>query len=122
MEWKDIIAALSVVLNGLPQGLLALSLGFASVPTALAFLIGATGNAITGSVAVVSYQVETIAFGKNDEGQAIHDFCRGSNYGHDRSIWFLRENRTLHWTCHYKWNDGWRWNHAGSSFLGYGAQ
>lgn len=61
MEWKDIIAALSVVLNGLPQGLLALSLGFASVPTALAFLIGATGNAITGSVAVVSYQVETIA-------------------------------------------------------------
>lgn len=61
MEWKDIIAALSVVLNGLPQGLLALSLGFASVPTALAFLIGAAGNAITGSVAVVSYQVETIA-------------------------------------------------------------
>ncbi|WP_232698087.1 NCS2 family permease [Brevibacillus daliensis] len=61
MEWKDIIAALSVVLNGLPQGLLALSLGFASVPTALAFLVGATGNALTGSVAVVSYQAETIA-------------------------------------------------------------
>ncbi|MFJ9498149.1 solute carrier family 23 protein [Brevibacillus centrosporus] len=60
MEWKDIIAALSVVLNGLPQGLLALSLGFASVPTALAFLVGAAGNAVTGSVAVVSYQAETI--------------------------------------------------------------
>lgn len=60
MEWKDIIAALSVVLNGLPQGLLALSLGFASVPTALAFLVGAAGNAMTGSVAVVSYQAETI--------------------------------------------------------------
>ncbi|WP_400164389.1 NCS2 family permease [Brevibacillus sp. TJ4] len=61
MEWKDIVAALSVVLNGLPQGLLALSLGFASVPTALAFLVGAAGNAMTGSVAVVSYQAETIA-------------------------------------------------------------
>ena len=60
MEWKDLIAALSVVLNGLPQGLLALSLGFASVPTALAFLVGAAGNAMTGSVAVVSYQAETI--------------------------------------------------------------
>lgn len=69
MEWKDIIAALSVVLNGLPQGLLALSFGFASVPTALAFLVGAAGNAITGSVAVVSYQAETITLagtiGKN---------------------------------------------------------
>jgi adenine/guanine/hypoxanthine permease len=69
MEWKDIVAALSVVLNGLPQGLLALSLGFASIPTALAFLVGAAGNAMTGSVAVVSYQAETIAvagtMGKN---------------------------------------------------------
>ena len=61
MEWKDVVAALSVVLNGLPQGLLALSLGFASVPTALAFLVGAAGNALTGSVAVISYQAETIA-------------------------------------------------------------
>ncbi|GAA4714380.1 solute carrier family 23 protein [Brevibacillus fulvus] len=69
MEWKDWVAAFGVVLNGLPQGLLALSLGFASVPTALAFLIGAVGNALTGSVAVVSYQAETIALagtmGKN---------------------------------------------------------
>lgn len=66
---KDILAALSVILNGLPQGLLALSFGFASVPTALAFLVGAGGNAILGSVAPISFQAETITLagtmGKN---------------------------------------------------------
>jgi len=66
---KDILAALSVVLNGLPQGLLAMAFGFASVPTALAFMIGAGGNAIMGSVPVISYQAETITLagtmGKN---------------------------------------------------------
>ena len=40
---KDLLAALSVILNGLPQGLLALSFGFASVPTAFAFIVGAIG-------------------------------------------------------------------------------
>lgn len=67
--WKDILAALSGVLNGLPQGLLALSFGFASIPTALAFIVGAVGNAATNNVAVVSYQAETITLagtmGKN---------------------------------------------------------
>lgn len=66
---KDILAALSVVLNGLPQGLLALSFGFASVPTALAFLVGAAGNSLTSNVAVISFQAETITvagtMGKN---------------------------------------------------------
>ncbi|GIN87932.1 xanthine/uracil permease [Heyndrickxia sporothermodurans] len=57
---KDLLAALSGVLNGLPQGILALTFGFASVPTALAFVAGAAGNALTGSVAVVSFQAETI--------------------------------------------------------------
>ena len=31
----DLLAIIGVVLNGLPQGLLALTFGFASVPTAL---------------------------------------------------------------------------------------
>lgn len=57
---KDILAALSGVLNGLPQGLLALAFGFASIPTAAAFVIGAVGNAATNNVAVISYQAETI--------------------------------------------------------------
>lgn len=60
--WKDILAIFSVILNGLPQGLLALSFGFASVPTAFAFLVGALGNALTGCVAPISFQAETITY------------------------------------------------------------
>lgn len=67
--WKDILAALSGVLNALPQGLLAMTFGFASVPTALAFVVGAVGSAATSNVAVISYQAETITLagtmGKN---------------------------------------------------------
>lgn len=67
--WKDILAIFSVILNGLPQGLLALSFGFATVPTALAFVVGGVGNAIVGSVAPISFQAETITLagtmGKN---------------------------------------------------------
>ncbi|CDO03970.1 hypothetical protein BN988_02505 [Oceanobacillus picturae] len=66
---KDLLAAVSGVLNALPQGLLALTFGFASVPTAIAFVIGAFGNAVTSNVAVISYQAETITLagtlGKN---------------------------------------------------------
>ncbi len=57
---KDLLAALSVILNGLPQGLLALSFGFASVPTAFAFIVGAVGCLALGVVAPVSFQAETI--------------------------------------------------------------
>lgn len=39
----DILAIIGVVLNGLPQGLLALTFGFASIPTAMAFFIGLLG-------------------------------------------------------------------------------
>lgn len=66
---KDLLAALSVILNGLPQGLLALSFGFASVPTAFAFIVGAIGALAFGIVAPVSFQAETITLagtmGKN---------------------------------------------------------
>ena len=66
---KDLLAALSVILNGLPQGLLALSLGFASVPTSLGFIVGALGCMIFGAVAPISFQAETImlagTMGKN---------------------------------------------------------
>lgn len=41
MTINDILAALGVVLNGIPQALLAASYGFASVPTAFGFIIGA---------------------------------------------------------------------------------
>ena len=57
----DLLAAVAVVLNGVPQVLLALSLGFAAFPTALAFLVGAAGSFAFDSVATVSFQAETIA-------------------------------------------------------------
>jgi len=43
----DLLTALAVVMNGIPQGLLSLSLGFAAFPTAIAFLIGAAGSPST---------------------------------------------------------------------------
>lgn len=58
----DLLAVIGVVMNGLPQGLLALSFGFASIPTALAFFVGAAGNALTGNVAPISFQAETITY------------------------------------------------------------
>ena len=58
----DFLAIIGVVLNGLPQGLLALTFGFASIPRAFAFLIGAVGNLLTGSVAPISFQAETITY------------------------------------------------------------
>ncbi len=62
MDWfKDLLVALGVVLNGIPQGLLALSYGFASVPTAIGFAIGGIGCIALGSVASISFQAETIA-------------------------------------------------------------
>ncbi len=67
--FQDILAAVGVVLNGIPQGLLALSYGFASVPTAIGFVIGAVACLSLGSVAPISFQAETIVLagtmGKN---------------------------------------------------------
>lgn len=57
---QNLLAALATVLNGVVQGLLGLSLGFASVPTGLAFIVGAAACGITGSVVPVSFQAETI--------------------------------------------------------------
>lgn len=56
----DLLAALAVVVNGIPQGLLALSFGFAAFPTALAFVIGIAGSLAYQSVATLSFQAETI--------------------------------------------------------------
>lgn len=60
MSIEDILAALGVIINGLPQGLLALTFGFASVPTAAGFIAGAIGCGVLGVVAPISFQAETI--------------------------------------------------------------
>ena len=41
MTVNDVLAALGVVLNGIPQALLAATYGFASIPTAFGFIVGA---------------------------------------------------------------------------------
>lgn len=56
----NILTAFAVVVNGIPQGLLALSFGFAAFPTAIAFLIGIIGSLTFHSVATISFQAETI--------------------------------------------------------------
>ncbi len=56
----NILTALAVVVNGIPQGLLALSFGFAAFPTAIAFIIGIAGSLTFNSVATISFQAETI--------------------------------------------------------------
>lgn len=60
MSIEDLLAALGVIINGLPQGLLALTFGFASVPTAAGFIAGAVGCGLLGVVAPISFQAETI--------------------------------------------------------------
>ena len=60
MSFSDILAALAVVLNGLPQALLALTYGFAALPTTLAFIVGAVGAIAFKSVMPISFQAETI--------------------------------------------------------------
>lgn len=58
--FTDLLAALAVVVNGIPQGLLALMFGFAALPTALAFGVGIAGSLYFNSVATISFQAETI--------------------------------------------------------------
>jgi AGZA family xanthine/uracil permease-like MFS transporter len=69
MSVQDFLAAIAVVVNGLPQGLLALTFGFATFPTALAFLAGSAGMLFFGQVAPISFQAESIVLagvmGKN---------------------------------------------------------
>lgn len=60
MTIQDILASLAVVVNGLPQGLLALSFGFAAFPTALAFIAGTIGAVFFSQVAPISFQAESI--------------------------------------------------------------
>jgi AGZA family xanthine/uracil permease-like MFS transporter len=58
--FQNLLTALAVVVNGIPQGLLALGYGFAAFPTAVAFLIGIAGSLGFQSVATISFQAETI--------------------------------------------------------------
>ncbi len=60
MTSQDILVALGVIINALPGGLYALTFGFASVPTAAGFIIGAIGCGMLGIVSPISFQAETL--------------------------------------------------------------
>ncbi|MCT0197016.1 NCS2 family permease [Lactobacillus helveticus] len=62
MHWlADLMAAIGVVLNGIPQGIMAMGLGFAVFPTTFSFLLVAALNFLFHSVAPVSFQAESLA-------------------------------------------------------------
>lgn len=62
MHWfADLMAAIGVVLNGIPQGIMAMGLGFAVFPTTFSFLLVAAINFAFHSVAPVSFQAESLA-------------------------------------------------------------
>lgn len=82
MKIEDLLAALGVIINGLPQGLLALTFGFASVPTAAGFIAGAIGCGVLGVVAPISFQAETITLvgtmGRNIQERLSMVFWEGT--------------------------------------------
>lgn len=55
-----ILAVVAVIINGIPQLLYAEARGFALKPAGFAYLVGAFGNLLTGSVTPISAQAETI--------------------------------------------------------------
>lgn len=55
-----VLAVIAVIINGVPQLLYAQARGFALKPAGFAYLIGAFGNLLTGSVTPISGQAETI--------------------------------------------------------------
>ncbi len=57
---KDIFAAVAVVFNAIPMAMFSLSYGFAAFPTALGFIVGGLGMALTGQIAPISLQAESI--------------------------------------------------------------
>lgn len=61
MTLNDIMAALGVVINGIPQALLALSVGFSAFPTSLGFAVGVIACVLLQSPIPISMQAETIA-------------------------------------------------------------
>lgn len=69
MTLDDFIAAIGVVINGIPQALLALSFGFQAFPTSLGLGVGIIACLLMQSPIPISMQAETIAlagsYGRN---------------------------------------------------------
>ena len=69
--WMNIgpflLAVIAVIVNGVPQLLYAQARGFALKPAGFAYLVGAVGNLLTGSVTPISSQAETITVASVDK-------------------------------------------------------
>lgn len=62
-----LLAVIAVIINGVPQLLYAQARGFALKPAGFAYLVGAFGNMLTGSVTPISSQAETITVASVDK-------------------------------------------------------
>ena len=62
-----LLAVIAVIINGVPQLLYAQARGFALKPAGFAYLVGAFGNLVTGSVTPISSQAETITVASVDK-------------------------------------------------------
>ena len=60
MTFADILAAVATLGDAVGEGLVALALGFAALPTGIGFLIGAVLVFALGSVIPVSFEVESL--------------------------------------------------------------
>lgn len=69
MVIQDILAALGGLLNGISQSVMAMTFGFAMLPSALAYVVGILGVLIFNSPIPISFQAETMvmagSMGKN---------------------------------------------------------
>lgn len=62
-----LLAVIAVIVNGVPQLLYAQARGFALKPAGFAYLVGAIGNLLTGSITPISSQAETITVASVDK-------------------------------------------------------
>ena len=60
---NDILAALAGCLDATTQAILAMTFGFAMIPSALAYAVGIGGCLAFNSVVPISFQAETITLG-----------------------------------------------------------
>ncbi|AXY24565.1 guanine permease [Suicoccus acidiformans] len=57
---QDLIAALGAMLNGIPQAIMAMGLGFSTFATSIGFFVGAILTFVFKSAAPLSFQAETL--------------------------------------------------------------
>ena len=63
LSLNDILAALAGCLDATTQAILAMTFGFAMIPSALAYAVGIGGCLAFNSVVPISFQAETITLG-----------------------------------------------------------